>query len=67
MNRYYIAFGFKGKAIGFGDTIITNQNELKMNTIEDIENVKSFILEKLKEKDETIENVSIMDFRELEK
>lgn len=66
MNKYYIAFGFEGIAIGFGDTIIANKNKLKMSTVEDIENVKSFILDKLKEKDKTIKNVTIMDFRELE-
>ncbi len=67
MNKYYIAFAYKSKIqIGFGDTIITSKNKLKMNTIEDIENIKSFILEKMKEKDNTIKGITIMDFRGLE-
>lgn len=66
MNKYYIAFGFKSDIVGFGDAIITNRNKLKMDTVRDIETIKNFILAKLKEDNKTIENVTIMDFRELE-
>lgn len=67
MHRYYITYIYKSKTqINFGEMTITNKNKLKMNTIEDIKNTKSFILENIKKEDSKIEGIMIMDFRELE-
>ena len=69
-NQYYIAYCAeeKNKIFNFGDTIITNKNKLKMNTKKDIEAVKEFIIKKAKEYNNIdIKNITIMDFRELEK
>lgn len=69
-NKYYIAYCaiLKNKEhYCFGDTIITNKNKLKMNTEKDIENVKDFIIKKMKERNNIdVKNITIMDFRELE-
>lgn len=69
MNKYYIAYCAisKNNISCFGDTIIANKNKLKMNTKKEIENVKDFMIEKMKEKNNTdIKNITIMDFRALE-
>lgn len=68
INKYYIAYCFNTieGLPGFGDMVISNNNKLKMDTIEDIDNVKSFVKTKAKEiKGDNIENLTIMDWREL--
>lgn len=69
INKYYMAYCYicKNKIFGFGDIIITNKNKLKMNTQRDIKDIKDFIIKKTREnKNIDIENITIMDFRELE-
>lgn len=61
--KYYIAYCFiKDKAVGYGEITITNSKKIKLKTIEDIEDLKKWIIEKTPEK---IENVAIMNIIEL--
>lgn len=66
--NYYVAYCFntKNNKSGFGYITISNSKKLSLNTIEDIQELETFIQDKNKaENVEDIQNIVIMDWRRI--
>lgn len=70
VHIYYIGYCFKEAvtgSFGYGEMTISVRKELKLNTMEDIDEIKMFIEKKsIDAKGEIIKNIVIMNFIELE-
>lgn len=67
-HSYYLAYCFKTKtgSSGFADMILTNKSKLQIASSEDIEVVKSYIIDKAKSMQNIdITEIVLMDWREL--